>query len=325
MPSSLSAYLDALPGDRRSIHSTLSAALRQRLAPGPALDGLVFIPGEPRPVHSDHEEVFWQATEQLMLSTPSGEDELPLAWLGYHVKSRFSGRREAQGFLITDRRLVVKDDVDGIFGKALPRQYPLFTGPGGAAASAAETTAAATESYNWEYASGLLDDDRTAGLSRLLADALHTVLELSPSLGAALPQEPVTATDLRGRVQELGLGDVVKYDDDPQQAKHFAKAAKKLPLQPGERLLAAFTSATLMGVYGLLITDRRLLSRDLGEEPVSTDRAAIDPDGLRLSPDNDRQIIAAPGAVHQLPEGLSPEQRQALVTLLREYAEGRVA
>ncbi|WP_144628409.1 hypothetical protein [Arthrobacter woluwensis] len=325
MPSSLSAYLDALPGDRRSIHSTLSAALRQRLAPGPALDGLVFIPGEPRPVHGDHEEVFWQATEQLMLSNPSGEDELPLAWLGYHVKSRFSGRREAQGFLITDRRLVVKDDVDGIFGKALPRQYPLFTGPGGAAASAAETTAAATESYNWEYASGLLDHDRTAGLSRLLADALHTVLELSPSLGAALPQEPVTATDLRGRVQELGLGDVVKYDDDPKQTKHFAKAAKKLPLEPGERLLAAFTSATLMGVYGLLITDRRLLSRDLGEEPVSTDRAAIDPDALRLSPDNDRQIIAAPGAVHQLPEGLSPEQRQALVTLLREYAEGRVA
>lgn len=324
MPSSLSAYLDALPGDRRGIHSTLSAALRQRLAHEPGLDELVFIPGEPHPVHSDHEEVFWQATEQLMLSNPSGEDELPLAWLGYHVKSRFSGRREAQGFLVTDRRLVVKDDVDGIFGKALPRQYPLFTGPGGAAASAAGTAAAATESYNWEYASGLLDEDRAAGLSRLLAEALHAVLELLPPLGATVPQAPITTTDLRGRVKELGLGDVVKYDDDPKQAKHFAKAAKKLPLAPGERLLAAFTSATLMGVYGLLITDRRLLSRDLGEEPVSTDRAAIDSDTLRLSPDNDRQIIAAAGAVHQLPEGLSAEQRQALVALLREYAEERV-
>jgi len=325
MPVSLNDYLDALPGERRSVHSTLTAALGQRLIPGPALEEIVFVPGVAHPVHSDHEDVFWQAVEQLMLADPSGEDELPLAWLGYHVKSRFSGRREAQGFLITDRRLVVKDDVDGIFGKALPRQYPLFSGPGGPAASAAQTAATATGSYNWDFASSLLTEDSTAGLSRLLADAVHTVLELLPPLGAAVPQDLPVTTDLRGRVRELGLADAVKYDDDPKQAKHFAKAAKKLPLEPGERLLAAFTSATLMGVYGLLITEKRLLSRDLGEDPVSTAREGIVRDQLRLSPENDKQLIVAPGTVHQLPEGLSPEQRQALVTLVGEYAEGLFA
>ena len=82
------------------------------------------MPGQQHPVYSDSQEVLWLALEQLMFVDAPEAVELPLAWFEYHIQSRFSGNREAQGFLLTDRRLIVKDGCDGVFGKAAARSYP---------------------------------------------------------------------------------------------------------------------------------------------------------------------------------------------------------
>ncbi|MDO5744410.1 MAG: hypothetical protein Q4P23_08070, partial [Micrococcaceae bacterium] len=58
---------------------------------------LTFVPGQQHPVYSDSEEVLWLALEQLMFVDAPEAGELPVVWFGYHVQSRFSGKREAQG------------------------------------------------------------------------------------------------------------------------------------------------------------------------------------------------------------------------------------
>ena len=324
MPQTLDDYRAALAPEQRARHDALLGAVATRAASAPRVHSLLFVPGRRHPEFADSETVLWRAIQQLMMTEQAAEGELPLAWIGYDVASRFSGKREAQGFLITDRRLIVKDQVDGVFGTAEPRQYPLFVNQAGVAGSAAELAETATASYDWEFPKKLLDAGTAQSMSQLLGELLVAVLETLGRLGTALAPAPATAAGLRGRVNELGLGDAAKYPDDAKQAKHFVKIAKKFPLESGERILLALTGATLAGVYGLLLTDRGVRSKDLGKDPVFTATTGIDVAGVRISAENAHQLILAPGEVHELPATLDERGAAAVATLMREWAEGRL-
>lgn len=322
---SLDRYLAALPADRVQIHGTVTAALADRAFAAPREHGMLFIAGREHPEYSDGEDRLWHAVEQLMLREPAGDDELPFAWIGYDAVNRFTGRREAQGFLLTDRRLVVKDQVDGVFGTATPRQHPLFVGSTGTAGAAAEIAASASSSYDWEFARSLIDTGTASELSSLLSELLVVALETLQRVGAELAPEPRTATGLLERVRELGLSNAVKLPEDPQHAKHFAKLAKKLPVDSGERILIACTDSTLLGAYGLLLTDRGVRSKDLGEAPVFTPTERIAPAEIRLAPDSAHRISLGEGAAHEIPTRFTEPQVAALITLLREWAEGQLS
>lgn len=321
----LSQYVRELPGGQRGRYLTLTARLAQRLGSEGAAVDFRFLPGQPHPSYPDSDEVMWAATTELMLGDAETSDELPLAFLGYHVKTRISGRRESQGFLVTDRRLIVKDDVDGIFGTAVARQYPLYIGPTGIAASAAETATTAASHFDWKGAAALIDPPLAAALTQDLVTVVAVVLEGLGDLGVAPPAAPATATDFRGRVRELGLTGVMKYDDDPKERKHFAKLAKKLPMDAGERVTGALTASTIAGPYGLVITDTGLRSRDLGGAPVVTPRADVDPDLVSLSGPKATQLVVAPGQVHELPSHLTPVQLAAVEQLIQEWARGEIS
>ncbi|UOR00406.1 hypothetical protein MUN77_09495 [Leucobacter allii] len=322
--ASLADYLAPLPAESRELHTALVAAVGERAASAPRVHALLFVPGRAHPHFEDSEAVFWHAAQQLMLDVDPAEGELPVAWIGYDVASRFSGKREAQGFLITDRRLVVKDQVDGIFGTAAPRQYPLFTGPAGAAAAAAEITESSTAAYDWTFASDLVDTETAQSMTALLAELLVTVLETLARRRIALAPAPETSASLRGRVRELGLDNDVKYPEDAKHAKHFVKLAKKIPCDAGERVLLAVTGSTLMGVYGLVLTDRGVRSKDLGSDPVVTPRERISPEAIRIDPEQPQRVILGPGEVHELPASLDERRAAGLVTLLREWSAGRL-
>ena len=323
-PDTLDGYLASLAAERRAVHAALVGAVALRASASPREHDFLFVPGQRHPRFEDSEEVFWHAVQQLMLAEPAGHDEIPVAWIGYDVANRFSGRREAQGFLLTDRRVVVKDQVDGIFGTAAPRQFPLFVGQGGIAGSAAEIAGNAIASYDWGAARSLVDESTARRLGLLLAELLVAALETLARLRVEFAPAPETAADLRGRVRELGLSEAAKLPDDPRHAKHFAKLQKKLPLGPGERVLVAFTGSTLAGVYGLLLTDLGVRSKDLGEYPVFTPFAELVADAVRIDDDSEHRLLVAPGAAHELPSTLSASQAAALATLVREWSEGKV-
>ncbi len=321
---SLAQYLAALPEGRVRTHSVVAAAIAERAATAPREQELLFIAGHRHPDYEDGADRFWHAVEQLALPEPAGADELPLAWIGYDVVDRFTGRREAQGFLLTDRRLLVKDQVDGVFGTATPRQYPLFVGSAGVAGSASEIAASAASSYDWEFARSLIDADTASGLGVLLSELLVAAMETLQRAGAELAPEPPTSTGLLGRVRELGLGNAVKLPGDPKHAKHFAKLAKKLPLDPGERILIACTDSTLIGAYGFLLTDRGARSKDLGEDPAFTPTEQFVPDQIRRAPDSAHRILLGAGETHEIPTRFTEQQVDALIVLLREWGEGRL-
>lgn len=325
--ATLAEYLDSLPAERRELHRTLVGTISARADTATRIQELLFIPGRRHPVWEDSEELFWQAAREMMLPEPAGADELPLVWIGYHAMNRVSRSRQAQGFLLTDRRVIAQDDMAVLmFGQSAPRQYPLFIGPAGIAGSAARVAESAADAYDWEDIEGLVEREGAAETAQLLVELVTVVLEAETRLGLELADEPAAATDLRGRLRELGLADQAKLPDDPKQAKHFAKLAKKMPLDPGEQVIVGLTVSVLIGgAFGLILTDRGVRSRDLMEDPEFTPFERVVPAEIRISPENKEQLIVGPGEVHQLTNLLDEKQTAAMVTLVREWAEGRLA
>lgn len=321
---SLDLYLSSLPQQRRDLFDLLTAQASVLAAKRPDIQDFLFVPGVPHPSWEDSASVLWRAIEQMMLVAPAGSDELPVMWIGYDVATRLTNKRDAQGFLITDRRVVVKDSTDLIFGKAEERQYPLYVGPHGIAGSSSAITSAAIDSYDWQGAGSLVDQEDAEWFSQTLISVITMTLETLGSTGVEVAEEPVTASDIRGRVKELGLGSDVKYADDKKQVKHFAKFAKKMPLDPGEQILASFSDSTLAGVYGLMLTDQHVRSRDLMEDPVCTSRNRVSSSEVRVSPENAHKIIVAAGEVHDVPSHMREHEVAALATLIREWADARI-
>ena len=132
---------------------------------------------------------------------------------------------------------------------------------------------------------------------------------------------PRQVIPIRGR---LPKGAMVKYPEDPKQRKHFAKLAKKIQLEDNEKTLATFTDATFLGVYGLILTSRAVRSRDLGEDPVLTPWESVEPMNVAPNAANGKQLMVAPGAVHELPQSLTLLQVEAVADLVREFAAGSV-
>jgi hypothetical protein len=321
---SIEMYVSSLPPQRAALLAQLAAGASELAAQKPDIQDFVFVPGHAHPSWKDGPSVLWRAIEQMMLVAPAGDDELPVVWVGYDVATRFTNKREAQGFLVTDRRLIVKDTVDLVFSKGEARQY-LFPGGSRDAGDAARTiTSEAIDGYDWNGAGSLVDEEDVEWFRELLVAAITLTLEAVANTGTPIAAAPALTGDIRGRVKELGLSPAVKYADDKTHAKHFAKFAKKMPLDAGEQILACFSASTLAGPYGLMLTDRRLRSRDLGEAPVTTPRTAIEPAAVRVNPANESQILVAPGDVHDVPSHLSAREVSALVTLIQEWAGGRV-
>lgn len=320
----LESYALSLTPPRRDLLTLLTARASRIAAEQIDIQNFVFVPGHEHPTWEDSDAVLWRAVEQMMLVSPAGDDELPIIWIGYDVATRFTSKRESQGFLVTDRRLIVKDTVDLVFSKSEERQYPLYVGPTGIAGSASTIASAAIESYDWEGAASLVDVEDAEWFSQLLVSAITMILETLKSTGAEVADEPPSSSDIRGRVKELGLGSQVKYFDDKKHAKHFSKFAKKMPLDEGEQVLASFSDGTLAGVYGLMLTDRNVRSRDLMEEPVCTLRSQVDAAAVRVSPESKHKIIVAAGEVHDVPTHLSENATTALVTLIQEWADRQI-
>lgn len=320
----LETYVAGLSPQRRALFALLTARASLLAAEYPNIQEFVFVAGYKHPTWDGGDAALWRAIEQLMLVAPAGGDELPIMWIGYDSTRRLSDRRESQGFLVTDQRLIVKDTVDLVFSKGEERQYPLYVGPNGIAGSAAAIASAAIDRYDWDDAGSLVDAEDAEWCSHLLVSVITSILETLTTTGADLADAPVTATEIRDRVKELGLGAGVKYVDDIKQAKHFARFAKKMPLDEGEHVLASFSESTLAGVYGIMLTDRYLRSRDLMEEPTVTPRTHIDPAAVRISPENKHKLIVAAGEVHDIPSSMGEKETTALVTLIQEWAATKI-
>jgi hypothetical protein len=275
----------------------------------PEVQEFVF-PAAPEPGHvwDDARDVFWATADTYASALVA--TELPLLFVGAHVANRFTGRRQAAGFLLTDQAVHVANPSG--FGPARLTVFPL-TG------RSAVTTAAA--SFSWADLAPLFGGaqampERLAGV---LGDA--AALVLSQRLASTTPQpERATATDVAGRIRELGLG-WVKLGSDERQRKHMAKLLKKLAVPPDERIIVAVTDSTLAGVYGTVVTTTNVRSVDLMEAPVATARSTADPGGIAIQ---DRRLLVGPGQAHTLPSHLNDAEMATLQVFLADLLAGHL-
>ncbi|MDR2975422.1 MAG: hypothetical protein LBV00_12075 [Propionibacteriaceae bacterium] len=260
---------------------------------------------------------------------PFPVDEHPLLFIGAHVKSIMFGKRHAIGFLLTNREILVRNSTVKDSEQAAI-VFPLA--PGFQVSEAADR-------FDWSWLErlarhdGISLDELRRRLTLVLAQAVGLVLPtlgMTSTLGAApegaeragVAEPPVrrTASDMAGRLRELGLTDQVKVGSDPKQAKHLVKLGKKVGVPPHEPIIVTVSDSTLAGPYGVVITDSHVYSRDLMEDPVPpTPRSSITPSEVMIESDT---LVLGPGQVHTIPSTVPDTHRDALRNFIRELLAG---
>jgi hypothetical protein len=158
-------------------------------------------------------------------------------------------------------------------------------------------------------------------------NAVTSVVQLSQALGLAIAGEPgaenLTVAELDPRLAELGIRGEVLLADDPRLAKMLKIFGPKIGLSDAETVAFAVLDKPIGGVYGLVVTDTAVRSRDLLEKPVVSLRSAIDPASIRLN-DKATAIITEPGVAHILVTHLSDDVKSRILTAVRELIAGDI-
>jgi hypothetical protein len=355
MSDSLDSYLADLPLARKEVFAELRGAVARSVATLPdSLANFVFLPGQiDHLTFGDAADVFWLATQQLMLGEGGSAD--------------------------SDSASALAPLPDGA-----PVVYAALaaTVPASAVTSSAPTDAAPDLELPLLYVGyhlinrltrrreslGFLVTDRrlivqdaVSGIRRRPSPVSHALYadERTPTVVAAelvatsterydwsharRLVTPIVEPDLLAALttgvaavlanlavtgaapppRVVPRSAVVKFPTDPKQQKHFAKLTKALALPANASVRFTVTDATLAGPYGLVVTADTIYSKDLMEDPVSTPIAQVDVAGLAFSADSP-SLVLAPGQLHTVPAFLDAAQKTALVTLLKEFASGAV-
>ena len=274
------------------------------------------------PDWDDAAAVFAIAAEQFGLRsrTHTIAPEIPLLFVGWHQKSPFVRGRQSMGFVLTDRRLYSRGNVGESVRRPQPLSSPIPIGSDDPAADCEAVVASVVELIDWAPVAGLVDGAQRAAIERLLVDAMIAVTRAAAALGIEPDPSEVTdvsavSTEPRERCAELGLSSsVVKFPSDTEHRKHLAKVATKFVLGD-DPIVLAITDGTLAGVYGMVVTDDAIVSRDVMEKPVRNQRSDIDPAQIVLADTGDALTFG--GNVHTLPAFLSKEQKNDVIELLR--------
>lgn len=316
------SFLNTLPPDRREAMVRVCAQIAAQVEGyTPQIQQYVF-PADPLPGHvwEDARTVFWSAVDGFAPALRT--DELPLLFVGAHAQNRLTKKRDAMGLMLTDQAVLVLNPKGVFSSNNSPVVFPLNT------PFAVENAASR---FEWSFMDGLFRRDQTApdqmraALTQVVARAAALVMPetgTAPDSGAAPAPQRQTASDIPGRIRELGLTIAVHLGDDPKQAKHLAKLGAKAGVPAGEKIIVSISDATLAGPYGTAITDMAVYSRQLMEDPVPpTPRSAIDPAQISITGST---LTVGPDEVHTLHTHLDDRERASLEIFLRELFSGQL-
>lgn len=320
----------------------------------PLLGLFAFTAYDPAHLWGDNADVFLAAWPGMVTTHyPDSDSEIPLLFIGFHQASRFGSNREPWGLFLTDAAAYASVDLYG--GKA-PRRYAhpsLDAASAGWASTFAEKLVAdfdpkgiaqfvklstATPDYdsvdNPEHRAlvAISSPEQMAETIRaaltLALDALAAAPGSLRHVDAASGEEPEPQAErapepvaLSRRILELGLSEYIKLGTDARQAKHFKKFAAKLGMPSEEKILFSFSDSTFAGIYGLVVTDRAIWSRDLMEDPVSQ---PLDAGGDIVSNDKEHTLVIGEGPVHHIGEFVPERLMPSVAALLDECLKGRI-
>lgn len=271
---------------------------------------VLFLPAGAHPEWEDQQEVFQLAISQILDPIGAIANELPLAYIGMHSRTIFTGKRDSIGFLITDHRVLVQTDVS-VIGTADKAHLLNFT---------TTQTVDEVNASLWKLFEDKLKTDvpqeQMVAMQSILSKVLQVVLPVLQQSGH-LPSEIKTATTFNERMQQLGLQTILKFPAGNE--KLFAKVAAKFGAKD---IRCGVVDKTLFGgAYGLVFTNDGISSRDLMEQPEHTSWNVLKQQPAVAGSEPDTIMIGT--QKHIMPK-YQAESRAALITLMNEMAQGKV-
>lgn len=248
---------------------------------------------------------------------PLDEKEIPVLFVGGLAQNKFTRKNNAVGFLLTDHMIYVREM--SVFTDYLPKVYPYPSSK----VEAIEVLGKAASAFDWDLFETILSDGEKKELMQLMIEAITDILTTKEMLEIS-HVESFKSNDLLGRITELGLlnNSCVKMGSDEKHLKHFRKIVKKFSIPVDETIEFAITDSTLMGPYGLVVTDRSIYSKDLMEQPLCTSREEIEANyPVKIIEDS---VILGTNIAHMMPNSLNEAEKESVKTILVEYLSGDI-
>ncbi|WP_265459789.1 hypothetical protein [Enterococcus sp. HY326] len=213
-------------------------------------------------VWEDAHKVYKKVVEQIAFL----DGELPIMFVGGRSQNKITRKNQAIGFFLTDYTLYVLEP--SVFSDTLPQKFAYNSSIN----EANQTVNEAINAFDWDFLEPILPENGKEVLSHFIWESIVDILTLKKDFNI----EHVVmekSTTLAGRIIDLGLMDdsCVKLGEDVKHQKHFKKIHKKFGIPDDESICFAVTDSTLAGVYGLVVTEENIYSKDLMEKTEKTE------------------------------------------------------
>jgi hypothetical protein len=317
--SSWADHLHSLPASSQAHGQALRLLVAQsvQVAGAPLLD-FVFLPEQSDHVkHEDAAQVFDAAFHQMLLRKPVAEHEVPLLFVGYHVATRFTGSRFAQGFLLSDQAVYVQDDFSVISEAPLPVAHALPQTAADVPAFAVRLVQRYARLKDWAVLGDASPQLMAEQVGSLLLAAVQAVLAYHAQHGSQqqLVKKPITPAEF---VASHGLDNTLLLGSNSAAAKKLGKVAAKFQIPADETIkLALVDFPFLGGPYGLALTAQALYTRDLMESPQRLALADVDSRTLRYSDDGKEMRLNGTTPLF-FPNHIKTSVRDELLELLKQ-------
>lgn len=251
--------------------------------------------------------------QEIVCSISFLEDEIPIIFIGGRSQNRITRKNQPVGFFVTDHTIYVFES--SAFSDNLPKKFPYDN----SIAKANKAINKAINAFDWDFLSSILPSDGKEELSQLILEVISDILTLKKDFNI----DHITverSNNLKGRIIDLGLmnDSCIKVGDYNKYQKHFRKIHKKFNIPSSENIQFAATDSTLVGPYGLVITEKRVYSKDLMEKPECTKRMDIPTYYPAMIIEN--SVRLGDNIIHVLPSHLEDKDavKQIISELLNE-------
>lgn len=319
--TSFSEHLQRLPAERAQHGAALRETVERHVRrPSNAdLSGFLFLPDQTdHPDHNDAAEVFAQAVEQMVLPAPWVGDEIPLLFVGYHAMNRLTGRRTAQGLLLSDQAMYVQDDFTMLSSTPPPAQgHALPAAPQDVAAFVSTLLARFKAWKDWATVADMNEAFMQNRWSVVLEPVVDAVVSYHAQ-HASRREAPQRVWTLAEVVAGYGAADTLLDPANPKLAKKLGKVTDKFGIGAQETLQWALVDFPLFGgPYGLALTTQALIGKDLMEDPVRIPLDTVDARTLRFSDKGD-ELVAGSHPPLTVPAHLKDALRAPFLELLKQ-------
>ncbi len=272
---------------------------------------ILFVPDAANPQWNDSQEIIALADRQILQPARTLPGEKILAFIGVHAKTALTGSRDSIGFLVTAFRVLTQTDFS-VIGTAKPAQIDVFTRN----TNADEISTRLWNDFTARNTLSIPEEQLNA-----MEEALRNVITIAlPKLQQQnnLPEESAKTSDIRTRITELGLqGTLKSYAENEKKLRAFAEKYKVADLMYG-----IVDKPLFGGVYGLVISQNGIISRDLMEDSVTTTWAEMKENPASVGPKKD--VIQSGDKQHVVPSHHA-DMVSNLIILLNEIANQQVS